>query len=191
MSLVLGVTGPNAAGKGEVSAYLRSLGFTYHSLSDIVREEAAARGLPPEREHLIRVGTLLREKGGPGVLAERLVPRLGTRDVVDSIRNPGEVDALRRVPGFVLVGVTAPEDLRFARSRSRARPGDPASLEEFTARERQENSRNPAGQQLLATFALADHVLDNDGDLAALRGNVDALLRAIDASRERRLPLVE
>src|SRR5882672_1711347 len=132
MRLVLGVTGPNAAGKGEVSAYLRRQGFVVHSLSDIVREEAAARGLPPEREHLIRVGTLLREQGGPDVLASRLIPRLGARDVVDSIRNPAEVEMLRRVPGFVLIGVDAPAELRFARSRLRARPGDPGSFAEFT-----------------------------------------------------------
>ena len=62
MPLVLGVTGPNAAGKGEVSAYLRALGFAVHSLSDVVREEARARGFPPEREHLIRIGTELRDE---------------------------------------------------------------------------------------------------------------------------------
>src|SRR5512143_3113757 len=172
MALVIGVTGPNAAGKGEVSAYLQRLGFKLHSLSDIVREGAAARGLPPEREQLIRVGTLLREGGGASVLAERLLPRLGARDGVDSIRNPAEVEALRRVPGFVLVGVRAPAELRFARSRERASPGDPETFEAFAARERQENSSNPAGQQLQATFALVDHVVDNDGDLDALHRKV-------------------
>ena len=182
MGLILGVTGPNAAGKGEVSAYLRTRGFAVHSLSDIVREEAAARGLSPEREHLIRIGTLLREQGGLGVLAERLIPRLGRRDVVDSIRNPAEVAALRSTPGFVLVGVDAPAELRFARSRLRARPGDPESFEEFTARERQENSANPAGQQLRATFALADRLVDNDGDLDALHVRVDAFLDALGAT---------
>src|SRR6185436_13200065 len=178
MGLVLGVTGPNAAGKGEVSAYLRSLGFAVHSLSDIVREAAAARGLPPEREHLIRIGTLLREQGGPGVLAVHLIPRLHGWDVVDSIRNPAEVETLRRVPGFVLIGVDAPTALRYDRSRLRARPGDPESFEAFVARERQENSVNPAGQQLAATFALADRVIENDGDLDALRVQVDRLLQA-------------
>ena len=181
MGLILGVTGPNAAGKGEVSAYLRTRGFAVYSLSDIVREEAAARGLSPEREHLIRIGTLLREQGGLGVLAERLIPRLGRRDVVDSIRNPAEVAALRSTPGFVLVGVDAPAELRFARSRLRARPGDPESFAEFTARERQENSANPAGQQLRATFALADRVVENDGDLDALHLKVDALLDSLGA----------
>jgi dephospho-CoA kinase len=186
MGLVLGVTGPNAAGKGEVSAYLRTRGFAVHSLSDIVREQAAARGLPPEREHLIRIGTLLREQGGLGVLAERLIPRLGGRDVVDSIRNPAEVAALRRAPGFILVGVDAPAKLRFARSRHRARPGDPASFAEFEARERQENSANPAGQQLRATLALADRVVDNDGDLDALHLKVDALLNSLGACPKAR-----
>jgi dephospho-CoA kinase len=182
MGLVLGITGPNAAGKGEVAEYLRTLGFAVHSLSDIVREEAAARGLPPEREHLIRIGTLLREEGGPSVLAERMLPRLAGRDVVDSIRNPAEVETLRRVPGFVLVGVDAPVALRFARSQTRARPGDPESFESFTARERQENSTNPAGQQLRATFALADRVVDNDGDLGRLHRTLDELLHALGAA---------
>ncbi len=181
MGIVLGVTGPNAAGKGEVSAYLGTLGFAVHSLSDIVREEAALRGLKPEREHLIRIGTLLREQGGPGVLAERMIPRLGARDVVDSIRNPAEVAALRRVNGFVLIGVDAPDLLRFERSRVRARPGDPESFAQFAARERQENSANPAGQQLRATFALADRVLHNKGDLPALQLSVDSLLHEFGA----------
>jgi len=186
MRVVIGVTGPNAAGKGEVSAYLHSLGFALHSLSDIVREEAAARGLPPEREHLIRIGTLLREEGGPSVLAERLLPRVGDRDVVDSIRNPAEVEALRRIPGFLLVGVRAPAELRFTRSRVRARPGDPETFEAFLGRERQENSLNPAGQQLQATFALADRIVDNDGDLDGLHGKVDALLLSLGATPARR-----
>ena len=186
MALVLGVTGPNAAGKGEVSEFLRNWGFAVHSLSDIVREEAAARGLPPEREHLIRTGTLLREQGGPGVLAERLLPRLAGWDVVDSIRNPAEVEVLRKLPGFVLLGVEAPAELRFARSRRRARPGDPGSFAEFAAREREENSTNPAGQQLLATFALADRVVDNDGDLDGLHLKIDALLHSLGAVRKTR-----
>jgi dephospho-CoA kinase len=186
MGLVIGVTGPNAAGKGEVSEFLRRWGLAVHSLSDIVREEAAARGLPPEREHLIRIGTLLREQGGPGILAERLLPRLVGWDAVDSIRNPAEVETLRKAPGFVLLGIDAPAELRFARSRLRARPGDPASFDEFAARERQENSSNPSGQQLLATFALADRVVDNDGDLDGLHRKVDDLLHSLGAVRRTR-----
>jgi dephospho-CoA kinase len=152
------------------------LGFTIHSLSDIVREESARRELPPEREHLIRIGNLLRREGGAGALASRLLPRLGDRDVVDSIRNPAEVEVLRRLPHFVLFGVRASLENRFRRSVRRARPGDPTTLEEFRRREQQENSEDPTGQRLEATFRLADRIVDNDGDLAGLQRAVDRCL---------------
>ena len=155
------------------------MGFELHSLSDIVREEAAQRGLPPEREHLIRIGNLLREQGGPGVLASRLLPRLGARDVVDSIRNPAEVEVLRTLPHFVLFGVRAGLENRFRRSLERARPGDPTTLGEFRRREQQENSADPVAQQLEATFALADHFLDNDGAVDVLRKAIDERLAAL------------
>ncbi len=176
--MVLGLTGPNASGKGEVVAYLRDRGFASHSLSDIIREEAAARGLPPEREHLIRIGNLLRREGGAGVLARRVLPRLEGRALVDSIRNPGEVEVLRGLPRFVLLGLMAPLEVRFRRSLARRRGGDPETLEQFAAREEQENSQDPNAQQLQATFALADHVIDNDGDLDELHRRVDRALAA-------------
>jgi dephospho-CoA kinase len=163
-----------------VAACLAGLGFAVHSLSDIVREEAADRGLPPEREHLIRVGNLLRSAGGPGVLASRMLGRLGRRDVVDSIRNPAEVEVLRGLPRFVLVGIDAPPELRFRRSTARARPGDPASIEEFRRREEQENTGDPTAQRLAATFSLADRVLRNEAGLDVLRGQVVRLVEELD-----------
>jgi len=179
--LVIGLTGPNASGKGEVADYLGRHGFSVHSLSDIIREEAARRDLPPEREHLIRIGNLLRREGGAAVLASRLRPRLCRRAVVDSIRNPAEVQELRRLSHFVLIGVRATMEQRFARSQRRARPGDPRTLEEFRQRELQENSSDPEAQQLDATFGLADRVLDNDADLPRLHAAIARLLSEYDA----------
>ena len=176
LDVVFGLTGSNAAGKGEVAACLARAGFKIHSLSDVVREEAAARGLPPEREHLIRIGNLLRAREGAGALARRILPRLDRRDVVDSIRNPTEVEVLRTLPRFVLIGVQAPLDLRFRRSLARNRAGDPETLERFRRREDEENSSDPNAQQLEATFRLADRVLDNDGGLERLHESVEQLL---------------
>ena len=119
-----------------------------------------------------------------GALALQLLERLGERDVVDSIRNPAEVEELRRLPHFVLLGVRASMENRFRRSLDRARPGDPATLEEFRSRERQENSDRPEDQQLDATFRLADRVMDNDGDLDALRAAVDRFLAVLAAKAE-------
>jgi dephospho-CoA kinase len=177
---VFGLTGPNAAGKGAVADYLKAHGFVLYSLSDIIREELAARGEAPTREAMIRTGNELRRAGGPGVLAERLVPRLGERDVVDSVRNPTEVEVLRRVTGFRLLLVDAAPEIRFERAARRGRVGDATTLEAFLELEARENSTDPAGQQLVATAALADVTLRNDGDLTELHAALDRLLGSRD-----------
>lgn len=174
----MGLTGPNAAGKSEVARHLVRRGFAYHSLSDIVREEADRLGLDHTRENLIQIGTDLRRSEGPAVLAARIRGRLGPRNVVDSIRNPAEVGELRLTPGFRLLGVDAPLELRFDRSRRRARLGDGDSLEEFRRREEKENTDDPAAQQLRLTLALADARLSNEAGLGDLFRQVDAQLRA-------------
>ena len=86
------------------------------------------------------------------------------------------METLRRLPRFLLLGVTAPVDLRFQRSLARGRPGDPHTLEGFEARERQENTGDPAAQQLSATLCLADLVVDNADDLAVLRRRLDEVI---------------
>jgi dephospho-CoA kinase len=110
------------------------------------------------------------------VLASRIRSRLAERDVVDSIRNPAEVEELRRVPGFHLLGLDASVELRFERSRRRARLGDGACLEDFIAKEEAENTADPAAQQLRATLQLADAILVNDGELQSLLDGIDRIL---------------
>jgi dCMP deaminase len=178
--MILGVAGPNGAGKGEVVDYLRARSFTALSLSDEIRHELRARGVSETRERMIEAGRELRAAHGPAVLAERLRAKLqpDRHYVVDSIRHPAEVAALRTVPGrFRLLWVDAEPALRLARLRGRARPGDPDTLErllELEARER--GSAEPAAQQLDAVAELADARLHNDGSLDALHAQVQQVL---------------
>lgn len=183
-ALVLGLTGPNAAGKGEVASALLALGFAYHSLSDAVREEALKRGRTTGRDDLILTGNELRREGGPGILAELTVPKVGKRDLVDSIRNPAEVAVLRGLPSFILLGVTAPPAVRFERARLRKGRGDAVdSLQAFLAKEAEENTTDPTAQRLAATFALADRIVENAGTLTELRAKVATLVSDLDAAR--------
>jgi dephospho-CoA kinase len=176
---VVGLTGPNASGKGEVARFLSSFGFSLHSLSDAVREEATRQGLDHTRDALIRTGTYLRERFGPGVLAERTLPHLGERSVVDSIRNPGEIEVLRGQPGFHLLGVDAPVEIRFQRSRLRGRSGDGDTLEEFMAQEQRERAGDGPGQQLAVCLALSDAIVRNDSTLEDLHRRVREALSGL------------
>ena len=73
---LIGLTGTNGAGKGEIAAYLQTKGYACHSLSDILREELAARGLEAGRDNLIRIGNELRETFGADILARRTMDRV-------------------------------------------------------------------------------------------------------------------
>ncbi len=184
MKICVGLTGPNASGKGEVARYLGETGFSRHSLSDVVREEATRQGLDHSRGSLIQVGTWLRERFGGGVLAERLAGGLSEKSVVDSIRTPGEIEVLRRLAGFHLLGIDAPVEVRFERSKARGRTGDGASLEDFVRDEEREQGGAGPGQQLRTCLSLADVIISNDGTIEELRRRVRLAL----ASRGVRLP---
>jgi dephospho-CoA kinase len=174
---VVGLTGPNSSGKGVTAEWLRDRwGYRVHSLSDVLREEARRRGLEPVRGVLIPLGNELRRDRGAGALAEIVLPQLAPPALVDSIRNPEEVAALRRIPGFLLIAIDAPLPLRFERSLERRRPGDPETVADFRLREDQENTTDPAAQQLRATASLADAILCNDGSLDDLRDQIDSFI---------------
>lgn len=179
--MIIGVSGLYAAGKGEVVAFLQGRSFTAWSLSDVIRKELARKGLEESRERMIETGTALREAEGPGALARRLMSFLEPHHnyVIDSIRHPAEVEALREMAAdFRLLWIDAEEDVRFRRMRERKRLGDPESIEELRRLEGSElASSDPAGQQLLAVRELADHTIRNDGGLDELQGEVQELLR--------------
>jgi dCMP deaminase len=177
--MIIGLTGKNGSGKTAVSEYLISRGFGYHSLSDAIREEIHNRGLQITREVLINVGNEMREKFGPGILAERILPSLenGQNYVIDSIRNPQEVDVLRRRNDFTLLALEAEQTTRFERSQRRGRENAAQTLPQFAAEEARElDSDNPARQQLNATRQKADLIVTNDGTLEELHRRLDALL---------------
>jgi dCMP deaminase len=186
--MIIGITGKNAAGKTEVCNYLISRGFEYFSLSDEIRGEIRRRGKEVTRGLLIAVGNELRSKLGPGVLAERILAQLGhdRNYVVDSIRNPAEVEVLRRRRDFVLLAVEADQLLRFERSRARGRESAAQTLEQFTREEERElESSDPAAQQLSATHQMADLHLSNNRSLEELHDDLARLLPELMADFHR------
>ena len=177
--MILGLTGTNGAGKTAVCDYLKTRGFCYLSLSDEIREELARQERPASRENLIEMGNQLRREGGAAVLAERVQAKLDSSFhwVVDSVRNPAEVESLRRLPGFHLLHVDAPVEVRYERARERADARTPATLDQFRAEEERElHTDDPTTQQLLACYRLADERLINDGSLDALHARIDELI---------------
>ncbi|MEE3082985.1 MAG: AAA family ATPase [Candidatus Thermoplasmatota archaeon] len=175
-----GLTGRNASGKTTVVEWLRQHGYKTTSCSDSIREWLRDEGMEITRENLIQGGRTLRERGGPAILAEML--RDSNSDVadlvIDSIRTPAEVEALRERPDFRLIEVRASRDIRWKRLQERGREGDPSTFEEFVRQEDAELvAKDESGQALRATAEMADLVINNEGVSDELKTALEALLK--------------
>ena len=181
--MIVGVSGRYASGKGEVMSYLVEQGFEGFSLSDVLRDELGRQGLEESRERMIALGRKIREEEGEAALARRALERCppGRDYAIDSIRHPAEVEALSAgAQAFYLLWVDADAEVRFERLRQRGRSGDPTSFEAFRELESREwQSEAAGGQQLRAVRDLSEFRLRNDGSVAELRNELEALLERL------------
>lgn len=185
--MIIGLTGKNGSGKGEVANFLKERGFHYLSLSDVIRDYLRKKKKPLTRNALVASGNRLRAEEGSGVLAEKVLSRMeiDKNYVVDSIRHPMEVKTLRRRKDFVLLRVDASQKTRFNRLRRRGREKDPKTLREFLRLERLEaKSHVKEDQQLHQTLRMADRVVRNDSSL----GDFDTKLRKLLVALSKKNP---
>ena len=177
--MIIGLTGKNGSGKGEVAAFLREKSFYYYSLSDVIREHLQSKNIPITRETLILAGNELRQKYGADVLARLTLKKIDPNRnyVIDSIRNPAEVLALKSAGNFVLLNIDAPPEVRFERIRSRGREQDPKTLEDFLLVEEAERQSNSEHKQSIEDCqAMADYTIVNDGSVEDLHRKVTEIV---------------
>lgn len=190
--MILGLTGPMASGKSTVVDALKNQGFKHFTLSDIVREECAKKGLEVVRDNLMAVGQQLREEFGAGILGARALKKIqeeggGGNWIVDGIRNPAEVEELRKHPDFVLIANTAPEDLIVSRILSRKRADDTMDESSIRKKLRREMGEGepPEGQQVAQCIALADHVFENTMPMDQVESAFMTLYHNLVSSHDR------
>lgn len=166
------------SGKEEVVRVARRLGYTVVRMGDVVREEAARRGLQLTDEAVGGMAHQERVDHGFGIWAERTVPRIvGERVLVDGLRGKAELDVFRRSFGDRLrvVAVHASPRTRHERMSERRRADDAATAEALRIRDGRE-----LGWGLGDVIATADIRLVNEGSLDAFRRAAKAALEALD-----------
>lgn len=179
--MILGITGTDGAGKGEVVRYLREAkGFVHYSARDLFLEAARERGLPDDRAHLRKIANDLRREYGNDHMVRTYIARIdenGDRDaVIESIRALDEVHYLKE-QGGVLIAVDADQRLRYTRIQSRRSETDQVSFEAFSDHEKLEmNDPDPHGMQKQAVIDAADFMIENNGSLEELHKKIDEVL---------------
>lgn len=182
--MIIGLTGSLASGKGIIAEFLKEKGFTYLSLSNELREIAKERGIEITRKNLQDLGNYLRQEGGAEVLAkmtlDRIIKQGYNRAVVDSIRNPAEVNKLREMNNFFLIAVDAPQEIRYQRMFQRNRENDPRTFERFLEVDARDfGEENEIGQQVGKCIKLADFTIINDKGLKEARMRTEEVYNQI------------
>jgi len=182
--MIIGITGTLGAGKGTIVSYLQKKGFRHYSVRDFLTREIERRGLKPVRESMVAVANELRARHGPAYIIEQLYSRAkaeGGNSVIESIRCPGEVEALKKEKDFVLFAVDADVETRYARIVERNSTTDKISFEEFVRQEERElTSNDPNRQNLKKCIEMADYVFKNDWTIEELHKKVESVLEKIN-----------
>ena len=181
--MIIGITGPIASGKSVMVDMLIERSFVYYRLSEEVREEAKKLGIAIERKALQDLGNAMREKFGNGYWAERVIKKMepAKNYVIDGIRNPGEIEILKKLGNFSLIGIDAPVEKRLQWILARNKDSDPKTIDEIKAMDARDKGvgEQDHGQQSVKCYEMADAYIANDGTFEQLKEKVTDLLEEI------------
>ena len=159
--LIVCLTGMPGAGKSTIADALKSKGFDKITMGDAVRAEAVLRKIEPTSANLGKLMLELREKKGPGAVAELIKDQIANSKsnviLIDGVRSIAEVDVLKKFGTVKILAVHASGDKRFGFLTNRKRADDPENREEFVVRDSREIKVG-----MSESIALADETLSNN-----------------------------
>ena len=180
-TIVLGLVGEIAAGKGTVASYLlKKYKFFYYKLSAPGRDILTRIHKEVSRRNMNALNTALRGAFGEDYLSGVIIKDI-TKDkcrlaIIDGIRKPAEVKFFRQIDGFKLAYITAQEKIRWKRLVTR----------EENSGDKKKSFRQFQRDHLLATETdidrigrKADFKIDNSGSIEELHKNIDNIIKVI------------
>lgn len=182
--LIIGITGTLGAGKGTIVEYLvKHKDFTHFSVRNFLLEIIRQRKLEENRDNMVSVANELRRLHGSSYIVEQLyleAKKSEKNTIIESIRNTGEIEGLRKLGKFILLAVDALPELRYKRIVERQSETDHISYEEFLANELRElNSNDPSAQNISACINQADFKLENNSSIEDLHIQIDIIFKNI------------
>ncbi len=182
--IIIGITGTLGAGKGTIVDLLKEKGFLHYSARDFIVETIEKEGLEVNRDSMTLIGNRLREEHSPSYIIESLYQRAkisGKNSVIESVRNPMEVEFLRKKEDFLLIAVDADIKIRYQRIVQRKSSTDNVSFETFKQNEEREMQSNDVNSQnLKSCIDKADIIVDNSGTIEELKEKIEDLWKKIN-----------
>lgn len=205
---IIGLTGSFGSGCSYIAKNIlksKSNNYKFLSLSEVLgKMYKEATGNDPkevDRRELQDFGDKTRDEKGLGHFADEIVSQIKKNSkpedkwVVDSIRNPAEIRALREYSrNFYLFGIYADEERRWIRVQDKY-DNDRRAFEEDDKRDKGEDTQK-YGQRVGECFSEADIVLSNSNHIAAegnddfksLSGKVGTYLERVEIPLSKKQP---
>ncbi len=186
-NIIIGITGTLGAGKGTIVEYLvKEKGFKHYSARSFINEEITKRGLEINRDNMVLVANDLRAKYGPSYIAESLYQRAqkdGGSCVIESLRTPGEIEALKNKGEFYMFAVDADIKERYNRIHQRNdAQSDKVTFEKFVAQEKREmTATDPNKQNLSKCIEMSDYKFNNSSTIDELYQQLNKVLQEIES----------
>ena len=150
------------SGKSTIVSALKAMGLEALNLGDGVRAEAKRCNLEPSGDNLGKLMLELREKNGPGAIAELLTEPIKNSQskviIIDGVRSTAEIEVLKNVGIVKLLSIEASADIRYKFLSARGRSDDPQTREKFEERDKRE-----LGVGIGESIAIADETIVNSG----------------------------
>ncbi len=188
MKPVVTIVGFAGSGKGGATRFLVERGFISYSGGGILRKVASGIDLEPTRDNLIALGNKFRAENDGAILMRDVIPLLERISVdprylgivVESLRNPDEVQFLKDRAGSLVLEIWAPEMMRFDRILKRKKLGDPENWYEFVGLEAIDHGygQKETGQNIAGCVQLADAVIRNDSTPLIFKSSLETVLTA-------------
>jgi dephospho-CoA kinase len=182
---VICLVGMPGAGKSSCVEYLEQKGWPSVYFGGITVDEVKARGLEVNEANEKTVREDLRTKEGLGVMARRIITKVdalvaeGNQTVIaDGLYSWTEYKIFKEKYGdnAIIIAIAAPRKLRHERLANR--PVRRLTDADVTAREYAEIENIEKG----GPIANADYTLVNDGDVAAMTAQLEAILTQANIS---------
>ena len=164
--LIVCLTGMPGAGKSTIADGLKSKGYEVINMGNAVRNEAKKRNLEPTGPNLGKLMLDLREKRGPGAIAELVQPEIENSKsnviIIDGIRSYPEIEVLKKYGTVKLLAIHASTDTRFEFLQQRGRSDDPKTKENFEERDDRELNVGISNPIALSDDAISNNNLSKE-----------------------------
>ncbi len=188
--MIVVVIGLPGSGKSTAAELLRENGFTVVELGDIWRELLRKYKIPRDDPRATREFTLwLRKKFGKDIYARHAIRRVkksNKKTVIMGVRSTYELDYIRNhIPGIKVIAITSPFSTRFNRLKSRAKPEDPKTLDDFKWLETREkrgfmSDKKEEKHGVMILIKDADYVVANTSTVGKLEADIEEVINAIE-----------